>query len=71
MCCKGKGMMHFFFVVSKRDSAAGVRILEGVVVGGEVCDLWYCDVKRADVDVTKWSEALGVRDYGGPISRCC
>ena len=28
-------MMHFFFVVSKRDSAAGVRILEGVVVGGE------------------------------------
>jgi len=29
-------MMHFFFVVSKRDSAKGVRILEGVVVGGEV-----------------------------------
>jgi len=45
-------MMHFFFVVSKRDSATGVRILERVVVGGEVYDLWYCDVKRADADVT-------------------
>jgi len=52
MCCKGKGIMHFFFVVSKRDSATGVRILERVVVGGEVCNLWYCDVKRANADVT-------------------
>jgi len=52
MCCKEKGLMHLFFVVNKRDSATGVRILEGVVVGGEVCDLWYCDVRRTDADVT-------------------
>ena len=47
-------MMHFFFVVRKRDSSTGVRIL-----GGEVCDLWYCDVKRADADVTKMVRGVG------------